>query len=713
MKVLIVDDTKDNLDLLGALLSAHGYEVSKAINGKDALEQAYQSPPELIISDILMPVMDGFALCREWKQAPSLKDIPFIFYTATYTEQKDHDFALSLGAECFLIKPMENYALLGEILKVVTQQQEGKSPPETPLPHQTTDYYQQYNARLVNKLENKHKQLEINNQQLIQQNRQLQESEARVQLLLDSTAEGVLGLDTKGCCSFANQACLRMLGYHDVAQLLNKSMHALMQHSYSNSRPYPKEKSRIREAYLEGKDVHCDSEVLWRSDGSQFAVEYWAYPIHKAGDCIGAVVTFLDITPRKQAEEALHQYRDQLENTVQQRTHELLHARDEALQANRAKSMFLANVSHELRTPMNAILGFSQLLDTEDLSESQADFVQEISLAGHHLLDLINEVLDLSSIEAGKLNLKFENSLLSELVMDCITMVQPMAMKKNIQIDNRIDAAEKMRLHVDRLRFKEVLVNLLGNAVKYNSKNGNIIINSQIANQGAIRINVMDDGPGMSVEQQELVFEPFNRLGAEYSDIEGTGIGLTIVKKLVSLMRGRVGVQSIPGQGCTFWIEYPLIVEDGALATKHTQQGTTVIAKPAPQQSVLYVEDNPANLRLVQHIFERIEDVVLYLAPNAELGIELAKAKQPDLILLDINLPGMDGYEALSRLRNLDATRGIPIIAVSAAAMPRDIERGLAAGFKCYITKPIQVAGLMEAITGELGQVQKQQNSKA
>lgn len=436
---------------------------------------------------------------------------------------------------------------------------------------------------------------------------------------------------------------------------------------------------------------------------------------------IGAV---LDITEQKIAENEILKLNKDLENRVSARTHELeeslkllrkeneerkriegslVDAKEEAEHANQLKSEFLGRMSHELRTPMNAILGFGQLLETEDLNETQTDFVKEISRAGNHLLGLINEVLDLSRIESGKFDLELENCLLSDMLGDCVSMVQSLALEKNIHIDNRIESTEQQMLRVDRLRFKEVLVNLLGNAVKYNSPGGNIIINAQMVSDKDIRLNVIDDGPGMSIEQQAVVFEPFNRLGAEYSDIEGTGIGLTISKKLVDLMQGQIGVQSSHGQGSTFWVEFPLLDSAVLAETTDSQQGSAGLLKALSEQTVLYIEDNQANLRLVQHVFERLDKVVLYAAPNAEMGIEQAKNKQPDLILLDINLPGMDGYEALSRLRNLQETSTIPVFAISAAAMPRDIERGLAAGFKRYITKPIQVTDLLEAVKTELG----------
>ena len=377
------------------------------------------------------------------------------------------------------------------------------------------------------------------------------------------------------------------------------------------------------------------------------------------------------------------------------------------------KSEFLGRMSHELRTPMNAILGFSQLLETENLDSIQTDYVKEISQAGNHLLALINEVLDLSKIESGKVELVLENYLLRDLVLDSIAMVQPMAMAKDISIENRIEAEPVMKIRVDQLRFKEVLVNLLSNAVKYNSDGGHITVNSMLVGNNVIRINIIDDGPGMTIEQQELVFEPFNRLGAEYSNIEGTGIGLTIARKLVDLMHGQIGVQSIEGQGSTFWVEYPLLDEQASLEMSTSEPATLPETKLATRQRVLYIEDNPANLRLVQHLFERLENIHLFSAPNAELGIELAKSKKPALILLDINLPGMDGYEALSRLRNLEQTSHVPVIAISAAAMPRDIERGLAAGFRRYITKPIQVMDLLEAVEGELGKAGKWPNASA
>ena len=382
----------------------------------------------------------------------------------------------------------------------------------------------------------------------------------------------------------------------------------------------------------------------------------------------------------------------------------ILAAKEEAERANASKSEFLSRMSHELRTPMNAILGFGQLmeLDTKEaLTPSQKKRVGEILKSGKHLLELIDEVLDLSRIESNQLTLYIENVYIQEVIEETLNLILPIAKQKNISIEKNIQG--NGLVFADRTKVKQVLLNLLSNAVKYNCDNGSVILDSQITALGEVSISVKDTGPGLSAKQLERIFEPFNRLGAENTEIVGTGIGLTITKRLMEHMEGSIQVESKEGQGSTFTLHLP----EG----KEMERQTILDDLGAAQQElesyggsykVLYIEDNPANLSLVQQFLEMREEICLLTAPQAQIGIDLAQAHLPDLILMDINLPEMDGFEAFRRLSESEVTKDIPVIAVSANAMETDVKKALKAGFKSYIKKPFDLKYFMQEINNYL-----------
>ncbi|MDP2916252.1 MAG: PAS domain S-box protein [Candidatus Aminicenantes bacterium] len=404
----------------------------------------------------------------------------------------------------------------------------------------------------------------------------------------------------------------------------------------------------------------------------------------------GVFAAARDVTERKRLDQVLQETNAELES-----------AKFVAEKANLAKSDFLSSMSHELRSPLNVILGFAQLMDSDSPppTPSQKASIDQILHAGWYLLELINEILDLALIESGKLSLSLEPISLAEVMHECRAMIEPQAQKRGISV-----AFPQFEIpyfvKADRTRVKQVLINLLSNAIKYNKVGGTVVVDCIASTPGRIRICVKDTGEGLTPDKLMQLFQPFNRLGQEANAEEGTGIGLVVCKRLIELMGGVIGVESTVGKGSVFWIELNLTAErqPAAGAAEPTAVAQAQVQHGAPRRTLLYVEDNPANLKLVEQLIARRPDMRLLSAADGNLGIELARNNQPDVILMDINLPDISGSEALKILRADPATTHIPVIALSANAIPRDIENGLAAGFFRYLTKPIKVNEFMDAL---------------
>ena len=427
--------------------------------------------------------------------------------------------------------------------------------------------------------------------------------------------------------------------------------------------------------------------------------------------------TLRSATERSHAQQEVMRLNEQLEQRVDERTlqlalanAELANANEEARSANQAKSAFLSSMSHELRTPLNAILGFAQILTSNTLPstlEQKKEFANHILKSGRHLLTLINEILDLAKVESGTITLSMEPVALADILLECRTMIEPIAATRKVRVlFPDVDGAVVM---ADRTRLKQVMLNLLSNAVKYNRDEGAVVLTCDQCTPTRMRLSIQDTGNGLNPEQVASLFQPFNRLGQESGAQEGTGIGLVVTKRLVELMGGEIGVTSSPGVGSVFWIELASTApRTSSLAERAAPGGNGSTSSASGAEFVprllLYVEDNPANLRLVEEIVAFRRDLRLLSAHDGHLGLQLARAHRPDIILMDLNLPGMSGFEVLRQLGADPETADIPVIALTANAMPRDIERGVAAGFHRYLTKPIDIEKFTEAINSTLAE---------
>jgi PAS domain S-box-containing protein len=498
-------------------------------------------------------------------------------------------------------------------------------------------------------------------------------------------------IDANGTLRRVNQTECRMLGYTREEMIGRPVWQFVAADQQEQSREAVRRK-------VAGEEPPAPFERdFLRRDGGYLILEIYDSLIYdRAGEVSGIRSVLLDVTDRRLAEQLLAN-----EVTERERlTVALRRSKEEAEKANRAKSEFLSRMSHELRTPLNAILGFAQLLEMSPLDRDKREAVGQILKAGQHLLGLINEVLEISRIEAGRLSLSPEPVLVSSAIQETLDLLTPMAVRRNILLRDEVGKERRRYVVADQQRLKQVLLNLVSNAIKYNSDDGTVAISAEEIDGTRLRVKVRDTGPGVKPEHQAKLFTPFERLGAEQTGVEGTGLGLALSKRLLEMMGGSIGVQNNPDRGATFWMELPLVQDPVA----EIETAIPVVAAPvAPanhqrQRIVLYVEDNLSNITLIEHIIVHRPHVKLVAAMQGRLGLDLAREHRPDLVLLDLHLPDISGEDVLHGLRQEPALQNTPVIIISADATRGRIERLQSMGVLDYLPKPLDIKRFLQLL---------------
>ena len=670
-RLLAVDDSITYLQELGSQLRREGYHVVMASSGEEALELLAARPVDGILLDLVMPGLSGQDTCKRIKQRAEWRDIPLIMLTA----RDDRDAmieGINAGADDYIAKSADF-----DVLKARLRAQLRRK------------YFEDENRRIREELVRRETEATARKQGEAEQKKldqRLRDQQFYTRSLIESNIDALMTTDPLGIITDVNK---------QMEALTGCTRDELIGAPSKNYFTDPERAEAAIKLVLREKKV-TDYELTARArDGKKTEVSYNATTFYDRDRTLQGVLAIArDVTERKRNEQAL-----------QETNTELASAKSAAEEANLAKSDFLSSMSHELRSPLNAILGFAQLMELASPlpTDSQKESIAQILQAGWHLLKLINEILDLSVIESGKVSLSTESVSLAEVMSECQAMMEPQAQQLGIGMTfPRFD--NPFFVSADRTRLKQIVINLLSNAIKYNKEQGTVVVDCTTSTPGFTRISVKDTGAGLSPEKLAQLFQPFNRLGQEAGGVAGTGIGLVVTKRLAELMGGVLGVESIAGAGSVFWCELiscaapQLVVESGEAAALDVP----TVATGARRLTLLYVEDNLANMKLVEQLIARRPDLRLLTAVNGTLGIEVARTSQPTMILMDINLPGISGVEALKVLRGDPATAHIPVVALSANAMPRDIEKGLQAGFFRYLTKPIKINEFMHTLDAAL-----------
>jgi len=691
VNILIVDDEPKNLIVLESLLDDPGYRVVRAQSADQALLALVAEDFALLILDIRMPDMNGFELAQMIKERKKTAQVPIIFLTAYYNEDQHVLVGYGNGAVDYLHKPVNATILRSKVAIFAELYRKSR---ECGLANHAL-LIEVSQRRLA---EQQMRQLnDTLEQRVAQRTEALRASEEKYRNLFDSIDEGFCILekvhgDTDAQLDFRHIEVNPAFEIHaGVGNVVGKTLRQAF--------PDLTEQWYLTYDTILGTGEPSRFELELSAGGP--VLELYAFRVEGKTQSRVAVI-FKDISVRKRVDL------------------ELKDALATAEKANRAKSEFLSSMSHELRSPLSAILGFAQLMGMESpaLAPTHQNSAKQILKAGWYLLELINEILDLAQIESGRMSMSLESLSLDELLRDCEAMIEPQARKSGVRV-RFADPEAPLFVLGDYTRVKQVFVNLLSNAIKYNRAGGSVEVSCSACPDERVRVSFCDTGEGLSADKLAQLFQPFNRLGQETGLEEGTGIGLVVSKQLIEFMGGAIGVQSTVGVGSVFWIELAaahaveLKLVSGDLTSAAADSG-------AQQRTVLSIEDNPANVLLISKLLAFRPDIRLLSAMDATQGLAIANEALPDVILMDINLPGISGITALGLLAGNPLTAHIPVVAISANAMPRDIEKGLAAGFFRYLTKPIHVSKFMETLdvaleharAGAVGAVQRPQASE-
>jgi PAS domain S-box-containing protein len=664
LRILHVEDDPNDRELVATTLRLEGLscEVVPATTRAEFEAAIDQQAFDVILADDSLPSFDG--LTAQKLAAARVPHVPFIFVSGTLGE----DIAverIKAGAIDYVLKQRLGRlpsSILRAIGDVRTREQAARAAEEV----------QRLNAELEKRVLERTAQLAEANRALEQREQALRQSEARLSAVLDHSPAVICMKDVEGRYIFVNRQFERMLGIPRTAAL-GRTDHQLFPLRLADMyRANDLEAVKRRQAlHVEETAVHAAGDVHVYAAAKCPLLDESEQPF--------AICTIsTDITERKRAED------------------EIKGARLEAERANRAKSEFLSRMSHDLRTPLNAVLGFAQLLAADSLTDEQEDSVRQIRRGGEHLLDLINEVLDIARIEAGQLSLSPEPVEVREIVGHAVALVAPLARRRRIGITTEESPLSMLSVIADRQRLSQILLNLLSNAVKYNRQAGQVTVGFEQVSPSVLRIRITDTGAGIPPRKLQLLFRPFERLGAESTAIEGTGLGLTLSRGLAEAMGGSVGVSSQINQGSTFWVDLMQAAEPIEQRAMQLEAGLEY--QDGHPATVLYIEDNRANVRLLERLIQRRPSLALVVARDGRQGIDRALEERPDVVLLDLHLPDMQGEEVLLRLRAEPSLHDTPIIVLSADATPGQVRRILAQGAAGYLTKPFDIQEVLAAL---------------